>query len=96
MEERKPRTIDPNGPMAQGLLKMLKNKQLRRQNDPNDVTLEVIDSILFRYEDEVEGWDELSVSQQTTLKTAIEESNHPENLVPHEDVLKMMDKMLTE
>jgi hypothetical protein len=96
MEERKSRTIDPNGPMAQGLLKMLKNKQLRRQNDPNDVTLEVIDSILFRYEDEVEGWDELSASQQATLKTAIEESNQPENLVPHEDVLKMVDKMLVE
>ena len=96
MEERKPRTIDPNSPTAQGLLKMLQNKQLRRQTDPNDVTLEVIDSILFAYEDEVDGWDELSSPQQATLKTAIEESNHPQNLVPHEDVLKMMDKWLTE
>jgi hypothetical protein len=42
----------------------------------------------------VEGWDELSSSQQAELKTAIEESNHPQNLVPHEDVIKMMDKWL--
>jgi hypothetical protein len=51
---------------------------------------------LIDYENEVEGWSELSVHQQNTLKLAIEESNHPHNLVPHEDVLKMMDKWLTE
>lgn len=48
------------------------------------------------YENEVEGWSELSLSQQMTLKLAIEESNHQHNLVPHEDVLKMMDQWLTE
>jgi hypothetical protein len=48
------------------------------------------------YENEVEGWSDLSLSQQKTLKLAIEESNHPHNLVPHEDVLKMMDQWLTE
>ena len=54
------------------------------------------DNVLINYENEVAGWDELSVLQQATLKMAIEESNHPHNLVPHEDVLKMMDKWLTE
>ncbi len=54
------------------------------------------DKHLIDYENQVEGWSELSSSQQTTLKLAIEESNHPHNLVPHEDVLKMMDQWLTE
>lgn len=48
------------------------------------------------YEKEVEGWDKLSVSQQNTLKAAIEESNNPHNLIPHDEVLKMMDLWLTE
>jgi hypothetical protein len=54
------------------------------------------DKSVMDYEHEVAGWDDLSVSQQVTLKMAIEESNQPQNLVPHEDVLKMMDKWLTE
>ena len=52
----------------------------------------VFDDKLMDYEKEVEGWSALNLSQQTTLKLAIEESNHPHNLVPHEDVLKMMDQ----
>ena len=47
------------------------------------------ENVVMDYENEVEGWNDLSVSQQNTLKTAIEESNHPQNLVPHEEVLKM-------
>jgi hypothetical protein len=54
------------------------------------------DKRVIDYENEVEGWSELSLSQQMTLKLAIEESNHPHNLVPHGDVLKMMDQWLTE
>lgn len=54
------------------------------------------DNSVMNYENEVSGWDELSVSQQEILKIAIEESNQPHNLVPHEHVLKMMDKWLTE
>ncbi len=54
------------------------------------------DKMVIDYENEVEGWSELSLYQQNTLKLAIEESNHPHNLVPHEDVLKMMDRWLTE
>ena len=54
------------------------------------------DNGVMDYENEVAGWSELSVSQQATLKVAIEESNQPHNLVPHEDVLKMMDKWLVE
>jgi hypothetical protein len=62
----------------------------------NVVETIVEDKTVIDYENEVEGWSELSLSQQTTLKLAIEESNHPHNLVPHEDVLKMMDQWLTE
>jgi hypothetical protein len=51
---------------------------------------------LTDYTQEVEGWNDLTPQQQTTLALAIEESNDPKNLVPHEDVLKMMDKWLTE
>ena len=54
------------------------------------------DNGVMDYENEVAGWSELSHSQQATLKIAIEESNQPHNLVPHGDVLKMMDKWLTE
>ena len=54
------------------------------------------DNAAMDYGNEVAGWSELSVAQQATLKIAIEESNHAENLVPHEEVLKMMDKWLTE
>lgn len=50
---------------------------------------------LIDYAQEVEGWNDLTPHQQTTLALAIEESNDPKNLVPHEDVLKMMDKWLT-
>ena len=46
------------------------------------------------YEQEVEGWDDLNPQQQANLKLAIEESNDPKNLVPHDEVLKMMDKWL--
>jgi hypothetical protein len=49
------------------------------------------ENTLMDYEKEVENWDELSFSQQNTLKIAIEESNHPQNLIPHDEVLKMMD-----
>lgn len=48
------------------------------------------------YENEVEGLSDLNISQQKALKIAIEESNHPHNLVPHEEVVKMMDSWLTE
>jgi hypothetical protein len=51
---------------------------------------------LTDYTQEVEGWNDLTPQQQTTLALAIEESNDPKNLVAHEDVLKMMDKWLTE
>jgi hypothetical protein len=51
---------------------------------------------LTDYAQEVEGWNDLTPQQQTTLALAIEESNDPKNLVAHEDVLKMMDKWLTE
>ena len=54
------------------------------------------ESGVMDYENEVEGWHDLSVSQQNTLKVAIEESNHPQNLVPHDEVLKMMDVWLTQ
>ena len=54
------------------------------------------ENTIMNYENEVAGWDALSMSQQATLKMAIEESNHPHNFVSHEDVLKMMDKWLTE
>ena len=54
------------------------------------------DNSVVDYEKEVEGWDKLSVSQQNTLKAAIEESNHPHNLIPHDEVLKMRDSWLTE
>jgi hypothetical protein len=46
---------------------------------------------IMDYEKEVDGWQDLSKEQQANLKMAIEESNDPKNLVPHEDVLKMMD-----
>jgi hypothetical protein len=46
---------------------------------------------IMDYENEVDGWQDLSKEQQANLKMAIEESNDPKNLVPHEDVLKMMD-----
>jgi hypothetical protein len=48
------------------------------------------------YAKDVEGWDDLTPQQQATLALAIEETNDPKNLVPHDDVLKMMDKWLTE
>ena len=54
------------------------------------------ETTVMNYANEVAGWGELSDAQQATLKMAIEESNHAKNLVPHEDVLKMMDKWLTE
>ncbi len=54
------------------------------------------ENIGMDYENEVAGWQDLSVSQQNALKLAIEESNHPQNLVPHDEVLKMMDAWLTE
>ena len=46
------------------------------------------------YPNDVEGWHDLTTSQQAILAIAIKESNDPKNLVPHEDVLKMMDKWL--
>ncbi len=49
---------------------------------------------LIDYAQDVEGWDGLTPQQQATLALAIDESNDPKNLVPHEDVLKMMDKWL--
>ena len=48
----------------------------------------------MNYEKEVEGWHDLTKEQQADLKIAIEESNDPKNLVPHEEVLKMMDQCL--
>ncbi len=44
------------------------------------------------YETEVEGWHDLTKQQQANLKIAIQETNDPKNLVPHEEVLKMMDQ----
>ena len=49
---------------------------------------------ILDYPSEVEGWHDLTTQQQATLVLAIKESNDPKNLVPHEDVLKMMDKWL--
>lgn len=48
------------------------------------------------YAKKVEGWDTLNPQQQIILALAIQESNDPKNLVPHEEVLKMMDTWLTE
>lgn len=47
---------------------------------------------IIDFENEVEGWHDLSREQQSSLKIAIEETNDPKNLVSHEDVLKMMDQ----
>jgi hypothetical protein len=43
-----------------------------------------------------DGWSDLPAHQQQILDMAIEETYNPANLVPHEQVLKMIDKWLKE
>ena len=47
MEERKSRTIDPNGQTAQGLLKMLYHKQLREKFWFGEITFEELNKQLL-------------------------------------------------
>ena len=41
-----------------------------------------------------DGWSDLTSEEQLKLETAIEETYNPDKLVPHEKVLKMIDKWL--
>jgi hypothetical protein len=43
-----------------------------------------------------DGWNDLSPEEQRKLDTAIEETYNPSKLVPHDQVLKMIDKWLKE
>jgi hypothetical protein len=43
-----------------------------------------------------DGWSDLSAAEQQKLDNAIEETYNPSKLVPHEQVLKMIDKWLKE
>ena len=45
---------------------------------------------------ESDGWSDLALEEQLKLETAIEETYNPSKLVPHEQVLKMIDKWLKE
>ena len=47
LEERKSRTIDPNSPMAQGLLRMLQHKQLREKFWFGEITFEELNKQLL-------------------------------------------------
>lgn len=46
--------------------------------------------------EENDGWSDLSPEEQIKLDLAIEETYNPSKLVSHEQVLKMIDKWLTE
>jgi hypothetical protein len=46
-EEMKPVPIDPNGPMAQGLLRMLLHKKLREQFWFGEITFEELNKLLL-------------------------------------------------
>jgi hypothetical protein len=54
---------------------------------------EVMHNVL---DDENDGWSDLSATEQQKLDKAIEETYNPAKLVPHEQVLKMIDKWLKE
>ncbi|NJN35526.1 MAG: hypothetical protein HC817_15975 [Saprospiraceae bacterium] len=73
---------------------------IERANDRTQLLLfaEAVEEIFKNkdYTKKVEGWDTLSPQQQTVLALAIQESDDPQNLVPHDEVLKMMDVWLTE
>jgi hypothetical protein len=43
-----------------------------------------------------DGWSDLPNNEQQKLDMAIEETYNPSKLVPHEQVLKMIDKWLNE
>jgi hypothetical protein len=43
----------------------------------------------YQQEEEIDIFDELDAHQQTVLMQAIEESEDEENLIPHEEVMKM-------
>jgi thiamine pyrophosphate-dependent acetolactate synthase large subunit-like protein len=54
--------------------------------------LEAIDEIQGQEED---WWDELTEEQQKNLEKSLEECDNPENLIPHEEVVKKMAKWLS-
>jgi thiamine pyrophosphate-dependent acetolactate synthase large subunit-like protein len=54
--------------------------------------LEAIDEIQGQEED---WWDELTEEQQKSLEKSLEECDNPENLIPHEEVVKKMAKWLS-
>lgn len=68
---------------------------LAQTKDKNKVTqlYEVMQDVL---DSENDGWNDLSLEEQRKLDTAIEETYNPKKLIPHDDVLKMIDKWLTE
>ena len=68
---------------------------LAQTKDKNKVTqlYEVMQDVL---DSENDGWNDLSLEEQKKLDTAIEETYNPKKLIPHDDVLKMIDKWLKE
>jgi Mg/Co/Ni transporter MgtE len=43
----------------------------------------------YQQDEEIDVFDELDAHQQAVLMQAIDESENEENLIPHEDVMKM-------
>jgi hypothetical protein len=68
---------------------------LAQTKDKNKVTqlYEVMQDVL---DSENDGWNDLSLEEQRKLDIAIEETYNPKKLIPHDDVLKMIDKWLKE
>jgi hypothetical protein len=68
---------------------------LAQTKDKDKVTqlYEVMQDVL---DSENDGWNDLSLEEQRKLDTAIEETYNPKKLIPHDDVLKMIDKWLKE
>ena len=47
-------------------------------------------------EDEGDWWDELSPVQQSELIASVKECDDPQNLVPHDQAVKMIEQWLSE
>ena len=70
--------------------------ELLAQTHDEDKVVKLYEAIHDVLDVESNGFSDLSPDEQTKLDLAIEETYNPSKLIPHEQVLKMIDKWLKE